>query len=626
MKKDAPLKKEAPDCAVTFNVETTGNINIYNCSNAAKDKDCGCNDDTDTGTTATGACVPASLGAKPKQSQKTKLDRLLKNNPVASAFAASFIHTCKRYSAGKTAANSLEVTMFKKFDNLSPQNKKLLKCTAKSADTLSGKHKSLFAGSLMQDIDMPVTENTLAAAFEKEITSLVSGLALGNNAAPLEERPGKIRLVENMGSDDVYPNQIRIFKVNNLRTTDNVPALRKEDFLPEEFQQNCTPVQNGDHVDWDCKMQQPPCDGNEIDGTCLRVQQIQNGTSVTIEGVNFFDVNATVQLRQKFPGDNTAEVAAFVYGDIDTPAAELINGQQNVIADSRVHDKIFFTVPADILPGIYSFSVAVPNTSTFHGAGFGDVLFSNSQYIEIIPPSTARYQVSSEELWCRKETAPQSWGSDEVGIKIITIPFFEDLKLGDLQETKVRFGDVDNSETRAMQNVLFTQTQPIAGLIMSVIGFEIDGEDAYKNQITDWTDVFVDLLREQWQIIIGGGAIAREIFTRLTNLGFWGYVIIAVAISLTLAIDLFVALWAPADLIIQDTLGFSATDLARLTNINIPGPVANSDTTIYTTPGDIEVRLMRAEKTPFQYLEQRGYISDEEDSWYNIMFRYNRLA
>jgi hypothetical protein len=625
MKKDTPSKKEAPDCAVTFNVETTGTINIYNCGNAGKDKDCGCTDD-EPSSTATGACVPVSLGAKPKQSQKSKLDRLLKNNPVASAFAASFIHTCKRYIAGKTAANPLEVTMFKKFDTLSPQNKKLLKCTSKSADTLSSKHKSLLADSLMQDINTPVNEISLADAFEKEITTLVSGLALGNYAAPLEERPGKIRLVENIGDPEVYSNQIRIFKVNNLRTTDNIPVLRQEDFLPQELQQNCTPVQNGDHVNWDCRMQQPPCDGNEIDGACLRVQQIQSGTSVTIEGANFFNTNATVQLRQKFPEDNTVEVPAFVYGDIDTPATELINGQQNVIADSRVHDKIFFTVPADILPGIYSFAVAVPNTSTFNGTGFGDVLFSNSQYIEIIPPSTARYQIASEELWCRKETAPQSWGSDEVGIKILTIPFFDDLKLGDLQENKFRFGDVDNGETRAMQNVLFTQSQPIAGLIMSVIGFEIDGEDAYKNQITDWTDVFIDLLKEQWKLIIGGGTIAREIFTRLTNLGFWGYVIIAVAISLTLAIDLFVALWAPADLIIQDTLGFSATDLARLTNINTPGPVANSDTTIYTTPGDIQVRLMRTEKTPFQYLEQRGYLSDDEDSWYNITYRFNRLA
>lgn len=625
MKKEAPLKKEVPDCAVTFNVETTGTINIYNCSNATKDKDCGCNDD-EPGGTATGACVPVSLGAKPKQSQKSKLNRLLKNNPAASAFASSFIHTCKRYSAGKTAANSLEVAMFKKFDTLSPQNKKLLKCTAKSVDTLSAKHKSLFAGSLMQDIDTPVNENTLAAAFEKEIKAVVSGLALGNTEAPLEERPGKIRLVENTGQDDVYPNQILIFKVNNLRTTDNIPVLRKEDFLPEEFQQNCRPVQNDNNVNWDCKMQQPPCDGNEIDGACLRVQQVQSGTSVTIEGANFFNVNATVQLRQKFTADNPVEIAAFVYGDTDTPATELINGQQNVIADSRVHDKIFFTIPENTLPGIYQFYVAVPNTSTFNGAGFGDILLSNSQYIEVVPPSTARYQIASEELWCRKETGPQYLGSDEVGIKIITIPFFEDLKLGDLQETKVRFGNVDSEDKRAMEKVLFTQTQPIAGLIMSVIGFEIDGENAYKNQITDWTDVFIDLLKEQWLLIIGGGTIAKEIFTKLVGLGFLGYVIIGIATIITLAIDLFVALWAPADLIIQDTLGFSATDLARLTNIAIPAPLANTNTTIYTTPGDIQVRLMETVKNQLEYKEQRGYISDDEDSWYNIMFRYNRLA
>lgn len=627
MKKDNPTKNQSSDCSVTINIETSGSINIYNCSKVPEDKDCGCKDNTEQDCKpdgAVGACVPASLGAKPKQSRETKLERLLKNNPVPSALGASFIHTCKRFDAGKTAGNELESKMFEKFRGMSPQMKNILKCTAQSFNSLSAKHKRLFAGGLMQDINTPVNADSLAQAFGQEITGLISGLALENHEAPLEERPGRMRLFEIPVGEEVFESQVRIFKINGLRTYDNIPRLRQQDLLPEEFQQTCTPRLNGDMVEWDCEMQEPPCDGAQLDNTCLRVQQIQNGTSVTLEGVNFFDINAKVQLRIKQSADNYAEADAFVYGDIQTPLTEIINGTERNIADSRVHDKIFFTIPQNTPPGIYEFMVVVPNTTGL--SGFGDKIVSNIQYLEIIPPSTARFQISSERLWARKETAPQSWGSDEVGIKINAIPFFADLNIGEMQQHSFRFGDVDSGDTRQMESVLFSHTQPILGVILSVIGYEIDGEEAYKDQITEWTDVFYDLLKEQWKYIFANSAIAREIFTRLTNLGFWGYVIIAVAIAITLVVDLFIALWAPADLIIQDTLGFSVTDLARMTNINIPAPEADSDKTIYTTADDIDVRLMLTAKIQNQYTEERGYLSDDEDSWYNIKFRYNRIA
>jgi hypothetical protein len=73
-------------------------------------------------------------------------------------------------------------------------------------------------------------------------------------------------------------------------------------------------------------------------------------------------------------------------------------------------------------------------------------------------------------------------------------------------------------------------------------------------------------------------------------------------------------------------LAFSTTDLVRLTNVNVPAPTADSDKTLYKTPEEIKVRLMESSKIANQYKEERGYISDDEDSWYNIRLRYNRLA
>jgi len=623
--KDPAIKDQSSDCSVTININTSGPVNIYNCGKEAGDKGCKDQESTDQEcSTAKGACVPASLGAKPKQSQEQKLNRLLKNNPVPSALAASFLHTCKRFIAGKKAANELESKMFNTFEGLSPEIKKILKCTLRSYDDLPSKYKALFAGNLMRDINTAVSPDSLGQAFGQEISGIINTTILGNREAPLVEVPGKVRLYEYGTGDDVYPPQVHIFKVNDLRTNDNIPALAVGDFLPEEFQQTCTPRREDDHAEWDCQMQRPPCDGWSMDDNCLRVPQVQSGTSAHIVGVNFFDVNTKIQYRMKEAADYR-EVDAFVLGDVQTPVTEVVNGEEKLIADSRVQDKIFFTIPADTAPGIYEFLVAVPNTSGFSGPGFGDVLTSFSQYIEVVPPDTARFQIASQSLWARKETSPAWWGSDEVGIKINAVPVFGDLSLGDMQENTFRFGDVDSEETRQMEGVLFSHTQPIAGVILGVIGYEIDGEDAYENQITEWTDIFYDLVKEEWKIIMAS-EVAQEIIKKLINSGFWGYVILGIAIAITLLVDLFVALWAPADLIIQDTLGLSVTDLARMTNINFPAPAADSDTNLYTTGGDIHVRLMFTDKIANEYTEERGYLSDDEDSWYNITFRYDRTA
>lgn len=43
----------------------------------------------------------------------------------------------------------------------------------------------------------------------------------------------------------------------------------------------------------------------------------------------------------------------------------------------------------------------------------------------------------------------------------------------------------------------------------------------------------------------------------------------AIAAAITLAINIFVALWAPATLIIEDAAAFTALDLATLTSPNL---------------------------------------------------------
>ena len=130
--------------------------------------------------------------------------------------------------------------------------------------------------------------------------------------------------------------------------------------------------------------------------------------------------------------------------------------------------------------------------------GWGPVLFSNGERIAVVPPSTARFQIVTERLDCPEETAPESFGSDEVGIgsRRVAVP---DLTSGEVQQPNggkpIRFSDVDSGESRTMDHLIFAHQQPIAGAVLSIMGFEIDGEEAFEKQIDGFSDAFVEILK-----------------------------------------------------------------------------------------------------------------------------------
>ena len=541
-------------------------------------------------------------------------------------FVASFIHTFNRFAAGKNAGNDLEKAMFKKFKPVAPEAAVLMKQAAKTFKALPVKQKGKTAAAMVKEIDKPVSASAVAVAFVEEIKKYINTEILDTKNPDLKEQPGKVRLLQyKPGGDDVYPNQVHIFKINDIRTNDYMPRLASGDFRPGELQRSCIARTIGDTVTWDCSIMQAPCDGYQNGDVCLRVLQVTAGSSLTLTGVNFFDTDAKIWMRKKGTTGRYTKINAFVYGDITTPVYKTVNGKRKLIADKRVNDKIYFSIPAALAPDIYEFQVAVPNSSGITGPGIDEeILFSNPQYIEVIPPINAKFQIASERLSAIDETGSTEFWHDNVGIKINAVPFFRDLTLGNLQQHSFRFDGVDTRETRAMESVLFSHTRPIGGVILSVMGYEIDGEDAYKNHIMEWTDIFWDLLKEQWKLI-NGNKEAMAALNKIAGAGFYGYVAIGCAALLTAAIDFVVSLWLSPDLIIQDVLSYSVNDLGRMTNINIPMEQADPGTNLYTTPGGIDVRLMLNQKITNQYTEERGYLSDD-DSFYNIRYRFNRLS
>jgi hypothetical protein len=385
--------------------------------------------------------------------------------------------------------------------------------------------------------------------------------------------------------------------------------------MPNELQQQCSLeyVDPSSPPHLNCQNQTEPCPGYAVEGICLRVQEVRPGDVVILEGYNFFSIDAKVRLEAKAPGTTRREVETHVCGDLVTPVAEIVDDVEKIIADCRVKDILTFQIPNDLPEGIYAFRVVVPNNT-----GISDPeLLSKDQFIRVIPPETARFQIASEELICVENT--DGPGSDEVGIKVLAIPIGLDFTPGEIISNNFRFNEVDTGDPPFnMRRILFRHDSPIAGVSMAIIGFEVDDEDLYEEQIQGFIDAFVEVSGSEWQVLADSLAAVGGAIAFAAGAGGWAG---AIAAAIALAVLIFVALWAPADLIIEDAARFTTLNLSELTSPNYPTPLRAE----FTAPGDIRVIIEPISKD-VQYRESRHYRSEDEDSRYTITLRYNRLA
>lgn len=612
-------------CKIDVYIENKGDVNIYNCTAPQPSCESGLPKECHLPPIAPGQCVPLALGAKPKQSQRFKLDKLLERTRVPNVLAASFFHESRRFLAGHAPANEFEESAFGVLRLLTPDLQGILSCALASFDAITPNERDrLFDSSLPRDPNVPLDTNTLATAFAQEITQRVGAQVFDDTSAVENERPGQNRFFDPGG--ETFDIQLRICSVNNLRTNEFAPTLTTGDYQPAELQQHCEPVLVGGEPKLNCEVLNGNCSGNFLsDGTCLRVPEVQTGQAVVLQGVNFISTDAIVRLAAQAPGTATREVETHVVGDTDTPLTEDINGVSQTIRDCRVHDRLTFRVPDDLPPGIYTVQLAIPNVSGI--PVLGDPILSNFQYLQVIPPSTARFQIASETLVAREETSPTFFGSDEVRVRVRAYPYtavLDSLILGEEQPFDSPEFDMDSGDVRDMTAVLFSHQQAIDGVIMTIMGFEIDSEKAYREQINSFTDAFLHYIKIALAAI-SAAFTAGALFIGLKEmlaLGLAHPIILAIAAAAVLAVALFLAAWAPADPIIADTVGLTAVDLAALTSVNFPLPASSES----STQQDIKVQISPIEKIPAQYRERREYISNAEESRYVITLRYNRVA
>lgn len=561
-------------------------------------------------------CLPPVAGTKHKQSPAQRTARRLAASRVPSVLAASTLALVRRFLAGDAPANPLEQAAFARLARATPGERDTLRCAVGRIDALPASQRRRLFDPRFEG-RAPVEPSVLSAAFGREIAQRASDAAFGEPLAFEEPRPGLQRVYVPPPED--FFTQVRICTILGLRTDDFIPSPAPGDWRPDEVAQDCTTTLVDGRPQVTCTVRTGDCNGPAVPGLCLRIPEVKAGDAVLLQGVNFFSVDAQVALMPK-AGGAPRTVAAHVFGDVDTPVHETVDGQQRLVNDCRVKDRLSFRVPEDLAAGDYELEVRVPNVTGI--PQFGEQLVSNRETLRVTVPDTARFEIFAEELICRDETTPRSFGSDEVGLRFLAMPLLADLSTGSLQTTSRRFGDVDSGDTRRIDRTVFRSEAPILGVALSLLGHEVDGEDAYENLVTSTSDLFVDLVKEQAEFIKGALAAAGISLTKLTALGTTGAIVIGIAIAVVLIVDLIVAYWAPADLLIEDPTGYGLQDLVERTSASFPAPATGA----FTTEQGIRVTVTPQEKVPLQYRERRDYHAPDEESRYAVICRFNRTA
>ena len=587
------------------------------------------------------AIVPPPSGDefKEKQSFEDRLAETLVAAEVPSAFAGAFVQLSRSYLSGREPGSPLEEANFAIFDALAQSTKDAMGRVVAGIDALPAEDSARLYGEGFVNANASeiLTAATLTDKFASELRSRVSvGLfAEPDPSVCLDgERPGlpRVALCPDIDVDfDGFCNAMCRINTDTLvfpiRTSGHIPLVSAAALLPTEVEQACT-VDGGGGPLLCSNVMSPNCKGDPVSGSsiCRAVPLVLQGGSVTLRGFNFFDVDARVRLALTTNLANVTEVQGHVCGDVRAGANAALD------CDS-INDRITFTVPSNLAAGLYRITVEVPNNT-------GDPTYDRSVYfsrqghpiIQVVPPLNTEFELISEELLCIDETGADFLGSDEVGISVITTRLSNDGSFDPIASVvKFEFGNVDSGNRRRLDRRHFIGTLQNQTVAVAIVGYEIDNREAFEQEINTFADAYVAVLKTNWGIFAAAaGTTAGGIATL-----FGGPVVgTAVAAGLTFAINSIVALWAPADLIIEDASAISFLPMAERTNLNFPNPPIQE----YESSRGIDVTAAPCEdtedrdrpeceasaKAPQQYRERREYNGGNRGSDYQITLRYRR--
>jgi len=575
---------------------------------------------------------------KEKRTFDEKLVDKLADAVVPSTMAGAFVQLSRAYLSGRDPGNDMEASAFAILDAESQATKDAITRVIAGIDGLAAADSARLYGSsfVTAEASEVLSIADFSSAMDNELRTRLS-LALFDDADPdaclNDERPGLARATTCPDIDadfDGFCNALCRINTSSLpqsiRTAGHIPFVPDGQLSSREVEQTCTVNASGGPPVCSTRMS-PGCKGEgTAGGVCRAVPVVAQGGSITLEGFNFFNVDARVRLSNTMDVLENVEVPAHVCGDVSADA-----GAAN---DCDIKDKITFTVPSDTAVGTYRVSVVVPNDT-------GDPVLDRAEYsskrglpiIEVVPPDTAEFELLSEELLCIDETGADILGSDEVGLSVIVTRLSNDGTFDPLQdEEKFDFGNVDSGNRRRLDRRHFRGTLASQSIAVSIIGFEIDNREAFEQEITAFSDAFKAVMASNWGFYAATvGTVAGGIATL-----FGGPAVgAAVAAALTFAINSIVALWAPADLIIEDSAGIGFLNMVELTSPLFPNPPLME----YESSRGIDVTVEPCQdtddrdrpeceasaKTPEQYRERREYNGGNRGSDYQITLRYRRV-
>jgi hypothetical protein len=281
-------------CDIDIRIYSAEEVNIYNCSPSSGDSGSGDGDTApkppDECFPPVGSCFPAVPGAKHKQGRNRMLANLAARARVPSVLAASTLHLARRFNLGKAPANALEKRAFSLLDKIGGGT---ISCMVAAFDAVPAEtRKKLVAESLLLDPDQPLDEAAFVTALANELRQRI-GVQVFNDP-DTEERPGQMRIFE-PGPEDFF-SQVRICRINDLRTANFFPLPTIGEYLPAEIQQDCTvQIVNG-QPNVICQPRTTDCPGNSLGPVCARVVDVSQGDGVVLEGVNY--------LQRRYQGAN----------------------------------------------------------------------------------------------------------------------------------------------------------------------------------------------------------------------------------------------------------------------------------------------------------------------------------
>jgi hypothetical protein len=591
------------------------------------------------------------LDARLKQSFDDKLGAMVESADVPSTLAGAFFQLGRAYLSGREPVTQIEVEAFEKFDAAPAETLAALERTLERIDELPQEDMARLYGAdfIEAGVDHVLTYSIVSNALTKELEERATIEKYGDLERPLgEEHPGLVREGSCYGVDGFTngpcPNVCGIKTAAMggapaVRTAFFEPALSLEDYEDRELEEDRGGNCRGNWIERD---------GERI---CARVPAVAGGETIRLEGFNFHDVNAEVHLVPWTGGielrpvvveahvrgakvspldrarwdqlDSIGENGQVSIGGLGGDFGDGVDTQSGAPATCEAGDEIHFQVPADLYSGMYKVRLVMKDPVERYQEKESNNI-GQEPFIQVVSPASTEYEITAERM-TNAGTFDGETRRDELGLK------FYVMSEGKLETFEFEYGGVArwdircigemNDDDECEHQTLFSGSldMPVA---YSILGLEIDDDDAYENDIRNWETLYEDVSKGVYgKVATGVGGLIGTLVGKITTKEIGAVVGTVIAEGIKRGI----VAWAPSDVRVADRGAFTFLEVDEYTSSLAPTPspyeynvLEDVDVVVepcQDIPGYRDRRECDAEaKGPGVYREIRAYYVGVPDS------------